>query len=193
MPASRIFGHSWVWLIVLALAVALFAACGGGDDDADSATDGTRTSAATGETDDGRDGEETDAPQTDEPTDAPDDGGPDDRDNPCTLLTPEEIEAVLGGDFGEGELDINNDCTWEDPATFAYVFLSVGGEGQFEGDLLALSMEEFEGPGERAAWTGMFRTLEVVSDGRTLEMQIGPSDILEPKAEAIALMEKVLD
>lgn len=195
---------------VLAVLLVLATACGGGDDDSLGADDGTPTaqpSADLGDdqatdTGDGVDSEPT-ATEADSDETGSANGFLGEDVDPCTLLTPEEINDITGFSVGEGE-DTTTDpfwsCEWNadegssDVAVYVYT-----GSTQDDLDLvygLSDDGEPVDGLGVKAKWRTTFSpVLEVLTDKYSLSIYVASPEMetAELKTTSINLAEVVIE
>jgi hypothetical protein len=161
--------------LVLALALA-FSACGGDDDE--TSPGGTTTATATRTGNAGSGTQDAEATATAEAT--PDDGddGSDGEaaetpvgasgDNPCDLISADEINDITSGGFDEGQ-QTPDSCAFTTSGgdTIGVIVQNFPGQAEvkfehiFDGDLLGY--EEIGGAGERAAWTNDYNELEILA------------------------------
>lgn len=175
-----------ILLTMVALAALVLAACGGGDDDDDDGGDDTGPTATEAD-DSGDDGGDDDSGDDDDGGDDDsgddDDGGSDGDVDVCSLLSDDEVSAVLGS-APEGEaanFDPFFDCSWitED---FNSINLSVavgpGGESLFEFN--NDDAEEIDGLGDRAQYlSGILGVLEVLEGDYYISVSVTGSDLDE--------------
>ena len=141
------------------------------------ATDAEASTVPGGETDDG-------------------DSGSDAGDS-CSLVTAAEVTQAMGVEYGEGVLN-EPACEYNDAGiSTVYVTLMepseiLTAELMFEATAEGSEGEEFDGPGDRAAWGEGFDVLTVLDGDRVIKIQIADEFPDEARDKAIALMELAL-
>lgn len=202
MPGARVPSRvgrlsSLVAFPLAAVAMLLFAGCGGGDDDTTGATV-TASSQATSAA-----GTATEpADETPEATDDPGDdgaGGSTDIDA-CSLLTADEAALTLGADVSDGESQDQPPfvgCLWTSTTSFDFVQVSVyqaDREGLDVLYALSTTAEPVGGVGDKAQWTGVNKALEVLSGNIDLIIEVRATDMSEEDAkfQATGLAERAL-
>jgi hypothetical protein len=174
----------------------LLAACGGDDDDDDDDDDGTDETVVEGD---------DDSDETPAPTEAADDDDGDDDEvsgtDPCTLLTTEEVNELLGEAVDEPapaqELGLFLNCSWFASAegSFANVILQLlndfpgGAQGYYDSVVNGLEtggdeFEEVSGLGDQAVY---FAGLMLVREGDnafTVSVNVTDGDAATSRARA---------
>lgn len=133
------------------------------------------------------------------PAALPSAGGDDDGDDApsggdsCGLVTAAEVSQVMGAEYGEGFIN-GEECEYDD-ASFnsVYVTLSEDGDLLYTAGVDGTEAEEFDGPGDRSAWSAPFTALYVLDGDRTVKIQIADLEPELSRDRALALMEFALD